>query len=149
LSGVTITLKDSPAGACFFIRDEPFAVAKAIIAKRSFQHSQRLLSWCYCKFRLFVVTEMAIIFDPVKRDRALAERGLDFARCADIFAGEHVTAEDDRNDYGEQRYITVGWLEQRMIVVVWTQRSGDRRIISMRKANDREQKVYGRRFIRH
>ncbi|MET0747837.1 MAG: BrnT family toxin [Rhizobium sp.] len=92
---------------------------------------------------------MAIYFDPAKRDKALAERGLDFARCAEIFAGETLTREDDRKDYGAQRYITVGWLDGRMLVVVWTPRDGGERIISMRKANDREQKVYGRRMARH
>ncbi len=85
---------------------------------------------------------MAIIFDPAKRDRALAERGLDFARCSEIFAGDTLTREDDRAQYGEQRFITVGFLDDRMMIVVWTPRDGHERIISMRKANDRERKVY-------
>jgi uncharacterized DUF497 family protein len=63
---------------------------------------------------------MAIIFDPVKRDRALAERGLDFARCGEIFAGEHVTFEDLRKDFGERRFFSIGYLDSRMLVVVWT-----------------------------
>lgn len=40
--------------------------------------------------------------------------------------------------YGEQRFITVGWLDERLVVLVWTQRGLARRIISMRKANERE-----------
>ena len=92
---------------------------------------------------------MAVIFDPEKRNRALADRGLDFVRCSEIFAGDCLTREDDRQDYGEQRYITVGWLDDRMTIVVWTPRNGNERIISMRKANDREQKFYGRRMARH
>ncbi|WFS01666.1 BrnT family toxin [Rhizobium tumorigenes] len=87
---------------------------------------------------------MAIIFDPTKRDRALAERGLDFARCSEIFAGKHITFEDERKNYGEPRFITIARLDSRMIVVVWTPRDGHERIISMRRANDREQRDYER-----
>ncbi|MGA1801016.1 BrnT family toxin [Rhizobium sp. HT1-10] len=89
---------------------------------------------------------MAIIFDPAKRDRALADRGVDFARCGEVFDGETLTREDDRADYGEQRFITVGWLDGRMVIVVWTPRDGHERIISMRKANDRERKIYRARM---
>jgi uncharacterized DUF497 family protein len=68
-------------------------------------------------------------------------RGLEFARCTDIFAGEHVTFEDVRKDCGGRRYFSVGYLNSRMLVV-WTPRDGHERIISMRKANDREQRDY-------
>lgn len=85
---------------------------------------------------------MAITFDPGKRDRTLRERQLDFARCDEVFEGNHITIEDDRKDYGERRYFTVGLLDERMVVIVWTPRDGHERIISMRKANDREQTNY-------
>lgn len=65
---------------------------------------------------------------------------------AEIFAGRHFTAEDIREDYSEPRYITVGILDGRMIVIVWTPRGEARRIISMRKANDREQARYANRL---
>ncbi|MBU2857699.1 BrnT family toxin [Acidithiobacillus ferrooxidans] len=81
---------------------------------------------------------MRIEFDPDKRDKTLAERGLDFARAGEVFAGVNVTAEDARFDYGEPRFITVGVLDNRMVVMVWTPRGEARRIISMRKANERE-----------
>jgi uncharacterized DUF497 family protein len=45
-------------------------------------------------------------------------------------------------DYEEDRFITVGWLDDDMIVMVWTPRGKVRRIISMRKANDREKTLY-------
>lgn len=86
---------------------------------------------------------MRIDFDSDKREKALAERGLDFARAAEIFAGRHFTAEDVREDYSEPRYITVGKLDGRMVVMVWTPRGEVRRIISMRKANEREIKAVG------
>jgi uncharacterized DUF497 family protein len=45
-------------------------------------------------------------------------------------------------DYEEDRFITVGWLQARLVVLVWTPRGEVRRIISMRKANDREKTLY-------
>ena len=65
------------------------------------------------------------------------------ARSAEIFEGQTLTVADDRHDYGELRCITVGVLDERMVVVVWTQRGIARRILSLRKANGREQKIYG------
>lgn len=85
---------------------------------------------------------MRITYDPAKRDRTFAERGLDFDDAGQVFAGNHLTVADDREGYGEPRYITIGHIASRMVIVVWTPRKGSRRIISMRKANDREQKIY-------
>ena len=89
---------------------------------------------------------MEIEFDPAKRDATLQIRGLDMAHAIDVFAGATLTVEDNRQDYGEPRYITIGFLANRMVILAWTQRDKARRIISMRKANDREQAVYGPRF---
>nr|VFK64878.1 MAG: hypothetical protein BECKTC1821F_GA0114240_11493 [Candidatus Kentron sp. TC] len=85
---------------------------------------------------------MKIEFDPAKRDRTWKERGLDFVRCAEVFSGHHFTAEDTRRIYHEKRYITVGKLDGRVVVIVWIFRDSARRIISMRKANEREQARY-------
>lgn len=68
------------------------------------------------------------------------------ARAAEIFGGATLTVEDDREDYGETRLITIGFLDSRMVVMVWTQRGAGRRIISLRKANEREHKAYANRF---
>ena len=85
---------------------------------------------------------MAITFDPAKRDRTLAERGLDFAAAEAVFADRVFTFDDEREDYGEARRITIGFLNGRMVVVGWTPRGADRHVFSMRKANDREQRKY-------
>ena len=85
---------------------------------------------------------MRISFDPAKRDATLADRGLDFADAAEVFAGPTYDLADNRQDYGETRIITVGWLRSRMVIVVWTPRHEVRHVISMRKANDREQARY-------
>ena len=78
-------------------------------------------------------------FDTGKRDKTLAERGLDFARAGEVFSGVTATVVDTRSDYGEPRLNTVGMLDGRLVVLVWTPRGEVRRIISMRKANEREQ----------
>ncbi|MGK5076274.1 BrnT family toxin [Janthinobacterium sp. ZB1P44] len=81
---------------------------------------------------------MRITFDAVKREKTLRERGLDFARARVVFDGLAITLPDQRQDYGEPRFITAGWLDERLVVLVWTPRGRARRIISMRKANERE-----------
>ena len=81
---------------------------------------------------------MNIRFDQAKRDKTLEERGLDFARAEEIFTGQHLTRIDDRQEYGENRYITAGMLDDRIVIMVWTPRGETCRIISMRKANERE-----------
>lgn len=85
---------------------------------------------------------MRVEFDQAKRDVTLAERGLDFADAINVFEGRSITFEDERRVYGESRFITIGELGQRMVVIVWTPRGDARRIISMRRANDREQALY-------
>jgi uncharacterized DUF497 family protein len=85
-------------------------------------------------------------FDPAKAAEALAVRGVDFNDATEVFDGPTVDIPDERRDYGERRTVTVGFLNGRMFVVVWTQRGAARRIISMRKANVREQARFGKRF---
>ena len=50
----------------------------------------------------------------------------------------------DKNTNKEDRFITVGWLDANVIVMVWTPRGETRRTISMRKANDREKALYAK-----
>lgn len=89
---------------------------------------------------------MAVEFDAAKRAATLKARGLDMARAGEVFTGATLTVEDDRRDYGEDRFITIGFLDGRMVILVWTPRSSARRIISMRRANEREQALYAPRF---
>jgi uncharacterized DUF497 family protein len=64
-----------------------------------------------------------------------------------VFAGPELTDPDLRQDYGEDRYQTVGFLGGRMVMVVWTLRGeGVRHVMSMRKCNDREQARYRERL---
>lgn len=82
---------------------------------------------------------MHITFDPVKRDKALAERGLDFLDAEMVFKGMTLEVQDIRKEYGEVRVICYGFLAGRMVVIGYTPRGADRHVFSMRKANEREQ----------
>ena len=91
---------------------------------------------------------MQITYDPAKRDRTLAERRLDFADAAAVFAGITLTLADTRQDYGEHRWQTYGLLDGRLVMLVWTERGQDRHVISMRKCNEREQAEFGEQLGR-
>lgn len=85
---------------------------------------------------------MKLTWDEPRRQRTLTNRGLDFTDANQVIDGTSLTFPDDRRDYGEQRLITVGFLRGRMTLVFWTPRQDTRHIISMRRANEREQKRY-------
>jgi len=81
-----------------------------------------------------------ITCDAKKREVLFRERGLDMRRAREVFAGTHLTRVDDRFDYGEPRYISAGWLDDRIVVLVWTPRGSARRIISIRHCHEHEAK---------
>jgi uncharacterized DUF497 family protein len=83
-------------------------------------------------------------WDEPKRQITLAKRGLDFADAELVFAGKYFTRRDERRDYGEPRFMTVGWLRERFAVVVWTLRNDWRRITSMRYGREREKERFQR-----
>jgi uncharacterized DUF497 family protein len=85
---------------------------------------------------------MIITCDPAKRLKTLGERKLDFLDADLVFADWNFTFEDIRADYGELRFITLGFLGGRMVVVGWTPRGANRHVFTMRKANDRETRKY-------
>jgi uncharacterized protein len=81
---------------------------------------------------------MDITFDPNKNERNIAERDLSFERAADFDFDTAVYLEDDRNEYGETRFIAVGYLYKRLHVLCFVATDTGIRVISFRKANDRE-----------
>ncbi|MDP2409034.1 MAG: BrnT family toxin [Pseudolabrys sp.] len=89
---------------------------------------------------------MKITFDPSKRDLTLKERGLDFARAAELFAAPTATIVDDPFAYGEVRFITAGHLDGRLVVTVWTPRDEARHVISMRHCHAKEEEIWRRRM---
>lgn len=85
---------------------------------------------------------MLVTYDPAKRERTLAERGLDFEDARVILQGLTLEVEDDRRDYGEKRILAVGFLRDRMVMVGYTMRGTARHVFSMRKCNAREIRRY-------
>ena len=88
-------------------------------------------------------------WDEAKSRKNLAKHGLSFEDAAVVFSGPCVTFEDDRSEYGEKRLIALGLLAGRLVVVARTPRDDGTRIISMRKGNRREQKIYQERLGTH
>jgi uncharacterized DUF497 family protein len=86
------------------------------------------------------IKAVKITFDPIKRDAALEERGLDFAEAELVFTGRTFSQPDDRFDYGEPRTVTAGYLRNRMVVIVWTPRGDARHVISMRYCHAKEER---------
>ncbi len=85
---------------------------------------------------------MRIAFDPAKNERNIAERSLSFERVADLDWETAVAVEDDRKDYGERRVRVMARLGARLHIAVVTYRGDAIRVISFRKANTREIKLY-------
>ena len=79
-----------------------------------------------------------------KRQSTLKRRGLDFADAERIFAGPTFTFEDDREDYGEQRWVTLGVLRDKVLVFLYTESEDEIHVISMREADKDEQLLFYR-----
>lgn len=88
---------------------------------------------------------MTYEWDESKNQINLRKHGLSFEDAESVFDGPCVTFEDDRIDYGEQRFVTLGLLAERL-VIAHTPRGRATRIISMRKGNRREKAIYQERL---
>ena len=82
------------------------------------------------------------VWNEDKRQLNLRKHGIDFADAAEIFAGVTFTADDDRETYGERRFLTLGLLEDQVVSVTHTERGEEVRIISIRKATRHEARFY-------
>jgi len=85
---------------------------------------------------------MKIEWDEVKRLQNIAKHGIDFRDAAVIFDGPVVAFENDRLDYGETRWIALGLMQGRIIVVVYTLIGEVTRLLSARKATRYEEAGY-------
>ena len=81
-----------------------------------------------------------IAFDPEKDKFNVAKHGVSLSRAETMFVDDALIEIDDRRDYGEPRWILYGEIDGRLHVLAFTVRQGNTRAISLRKANDREQK---------
>lgn len=85
---------------------------------------------------------MEFEWDEPKRIANLRKHGIDFSDVPVVFSRTIVTIEDDRVDYGEERFITFGLLQGHVIAVVHTESEDYISIISARKATKYEQQTY-------
>jgi uncharacterized protein len=86
-------------------------------------------------------------WDEDKNRRNQQIHGLDFREAERVFTPALLVEVDDREDYGEDRYIGLGRLDGRIIVVIFTQPDEDTvRVISLRKATSYERQQYGESF---
>ena len=85
-------------------------------------------------------------WDEVKRQTNLRKHGLDFAEAESVFHGVTFTFEDERFEYAEQRFVTIGMLGNEVVVIAHTQWEKEIRVISMRQATRHEEHLYYRAF---
>ncbi|MGH7059418.1 MAG: BrnT family toxin [Stellaceae bacterium] len=85
---------------------------------------------------------MEITFDPAKNERNIRERSLSFERVRDFDFNRALLWIDTRHDYGEARQIALGYLDDRMHVLCFTETPTGIRVISLRRANAREVRRY-------
>ena len=91
---------------------------------------------------------MKISWNHTKQRKNLHKHGLDFSDAELVFAGATVTFDDDRYEYGENRFITLGMLYGAVVVIAHTEEDEVIRILSMRKATKNEQKIYYQNFLK-
>jgi len=85
---------------------------------------------------------MKIEFDPEKNAKNIKERHINFEIVNDFELNTAKIWLDNRKDYGEERYIALGYIKKRLYSLVFTVRGTNLRVISLRKANKREVKYY-------
>ncbi|MDP2809760.1 MAG: BrnT family toxin [Rhodocyclaceae bacterium] len=85
---------------------------------------------------------MEFTWSEAKRNRNVKNHGLDFVDAPRVFEGVTFTYEDDRFSYGEQRFVTLGLLAGIPVSIVHTESEHEIRIISFRKATQRETQIY-------
>jgi hypothetical protein len=84
-------------------------------------------------------------WDPEKERLNLRKHKVRFDYAARVFLDPNrLDAVDDREDYGEERRVTTGRIDERVFVVVYTDRGENLRLISARKADAREEEDYVR-----
>jgi uncharacterized protein len=79
---------------------------------------------------------------PARSPLNVERHGFDFTTASEIWIGPVIEKIDDRRDYGEIRIIATGVAETHLLLVVYTWRGENRRIISARKASSREKALY-------
>ncbi len=92
---------------------------------------------------------MEISFDPNKRAANLLKHGLDLIDAGVVLSARCVDVYDDRYDYGEDRWLSIGLLAGEIVACVWADWPGVARVISLRRQQRMSDKsIYGKRVNR-
>lgn len=86
-------------------------------------------------------------WDEAKRQRNLAKHGVDFESVWDMDWASAIRRTDTRKDYGEIRYVVLGFIEERLYCCTYTERGENKRIISLRYASRKERIYYEEEII--
>jgi uncharacterized DUF497 family protein len=92
---------------------------------------------------------MELEWDEAKRESNLAKHGLDLAVSLELFADYFMERLDTRQDYGEDRWITLGVIRGLVVVLVYTERDDKLRPISLRQATSQERSIYEQARQKH
>lgn len=105
--------------------------------------------WLWGSINAYTINQ-SVSYDSSKRIRNRRKHAIDLAECAAVFDAPMLTVEDDREPYdGERRFVSLGRLKDRIVVLVWTDRKNGPRMISCREAEPHEQKKYFRAYPHH
>ena len=85
---------------------------------------------------------MRFTWNEAKRKLNIQAHGCDFEDAPRVFDGPTFTFEDDRFDYSEQRFVTLGLLERMVVSIVHTESTRQIRVISFRRATKHEQAIF-------
>ena len=105
----------------------------------------RATHWgCTCGANIYVgtINDMLVTFDPPKNARNVAERGIPFRLALRLEWSTALIGEDTRKDYGEKRLQALGFIGDKLHMLVFTPRPPALHVISLRWANDRERTKY-------
>jgi uncharacterized DUF497 family protein len=81
-------------------------------------------------------------WDEDKRAANLAKHGVDFIEAGQFEWTTAIEVRDNRFDYGEERWVALGLISNRPHVLIYTRRGEKIRLISLRRANNREREYY-------
>lgn len=82
-------------------------------------------------------------WDPSKNEFNIRKHGFDFVDANRVFTGPMLVVRDDREEYGEERWLGIGWLDARVVAIVFSEPDLQTiRVISLRKADRRERREF-------
>ena len=86
---------------------------------------------------------MQFVWDEKKRRENISKHGIDFRDAPEIFDGPMLVALDNLEDYGEDRFIGLGFIKEKVVVIAYSESEEDTvRVISLRKANKNEREKF-------